>query len=204
VGNTHDIVMYEGAAKEITEADFNAALKFGHECCQPLIEAQKKLAASAGKKKRQIQVNIVPEEILNDAKGLAGDRIVPALLTPVKLAREAAVNAIFSEVGKKLVEKYGAEKVTDFVLKDASYYIQKENVRALILDQNKRLDGRAMETVRPISSEVGILPRAHGSAIFSRGETQAVTLATLGTGEDAQEFDSYTGGNTEKKIHPAL
>jgi polyribonucleotide nucleotidyltransferase len=200
VGNSHDIVMYEGAAKEITEADFNAALKFGHECCQPLIEAQKKLAAAAGKKKREIQVNIVPEEILNDAKSLAGDRIVPALLTPAKLAREAAVGAIFSEVGKKLVEKYGAEKVTDFVLKDASYYIQKENVRALILDQNKRLDGRAMETVRPISSEVGILPRAHGSAIFSRGETQAVTLATLGTGEDAQEFDSYTGGNTEKKF----
>src|SRR6267378_5323085 len=68
VGNENDIVMFEGSAKEITDADFNAALKFGHECCQPLIEAQKKLAASAGKKKRQIQVNIVPEEILNDAK----------------------------------------------------------------------------------------------------------------------------------------
>ncbi len=200
VGNSHDIVMYEGAAKEITEVDFNAALKFGHECCQPLIEAQQKLAAIAGKKKRDIKVNIVPEEIQNDAKSLAGDRIVPALLTPAKLAREAAVNAIFEEVGKKLVEKFGADKVTEFVLKDASYYIPKENVRALILDQNKRLDGRAMETVRPISSEVGILPRAHGSAIFSRGETQAVTLATLGTGEDAQEFDSYTGGNTEKKF----
>jgi polyribonucleotide nucleotidyltransferase len=116
------------------------------------------------------------------------------------LKREAAVSAIFEEVGKKLVEKFGAEKVTEFVLKDLQYYLQKENVRALILDQGKRLDGRAMETVRPIWSEVGLLPRAHGSAIFARGETQAVTLATLGTGEDAQEFDSYTGGNTEKKF----
>ena len=200
VGNTNDIVMYEGAAKEITEADFNAALKFGQQCCKPLIEAQQKLAASAGKKKREIKVNIVPEEILTEAKNLAGDRIVPALLTPGKLVREGAVNAIFEEVGKKLVEKFGAEKVTEFVLKDAAYYIQKENVRSLILDQGKRLDGRTMETVRPISSEVGILPRAHGSAIFARGETQAVTLATLGTNEDAQEFDSYTGGNTEKKF----
>jgi len=200
VGNTHDIVMYEGAAKEITDADFNAALKFGHECCQPLIEAQKKLAATAGKKKRDIKVNIVPEEILTEAKNLAGDRIVPALLTPGKLIREGAVNAIFEEVGKKLVEKFGAEKVTEFVLKDAAYYIQKENVRSLILDQGKRLDGRAMDVVRPIWSEVGVLPRAHGSAIFARGETQAVTLATLGTNEDAQEFDSYTGGNTEKKF----
>ncbi|HEX4646414.1 MAG TPA: polyribonucleotide nucleotidyltransferase, partial [Verrucomicrobiae bacterium] len=200
VGNTRDIVMYEGSAKEITEADFNAALKFGHECCQPLIEAQKKLIAAAGKKKREIKVNIVPDEILNEAKAIAGDRIVPALLTPVKLAREAAVSAIFEEVGKKLVEKFGEEKITEFVLKDIAYYIQKENVRSLILDGGKRLDGRGMDAVRAISSEVGILPRAHGSAIFARGETQAVTLATLGTGEDAQEFDSYTGGNTEKKF----
>jgi polyribonucleotide nucleotidyltransferase len=200
VGNTKDIVMYEGAAKEITEADFNAALKFGHECCQPLIEAQQKLAAIAGKKKRDIKVNIVPEEILLEAKKLAGDRIVPALLTPGKLVREAAVNAIFEEVGKKLVEKFGADKVTEFVLKDAAYYLQKENVRSLILDQGKRLDGRPTDGVRPIWCEAGILPRAHGSAIFARGETQAVTLVTLGTNEDAQEFDSYTGGNTEKKF----
>ena len=200
VGNTHDIVMYEGAAKEITEADFNAALKFGQECCQPLIEAQKKLAAVAGKKKREIKVNIVPDEILNEAKALAGNRIVPALLTPGKLAREAAVSAIFEEVGKKLVEKFGEEKVTEFVLKDIAYYLQKENVRSLILNQGKRLDGRSMDTVRPIWSEAGVLPRAHGSAIFARGETQAVTLATLGTGEDAQEFDSYTGGSNEKKF----
>ena len=200
VGNTHDIVMYEGAAKEITEADFNAALKFGQECCQPLIEAQKKLTAAAGKKKREIKVNIVPDEILSEAKALAGDRIVPALLTPGKLAREAAVGAIFEEVGKKLVEKFGEEKVTEFVLKDIAYYLQKENVRSLILNQGKRLDGRAMDTVRPIWSEAGVLPRAHGSAIFARGETQAVTLATLGTGEDAQEFDSYTGGSNEKKF----
>ena len=200
VGNTKDIVMYEGAAKEITEADFNAALKFGHECCQPLIEAQKKLMASAGKKKRDIKVNVVPDEVLAEAKALAGDRIVPALLTPGKLKREAAVSAIFEEIGKKLVQKFGAEKVTDFVLKDLVYYLEKENVRALILDQGKRLDGRPMDAVRQIWCEAGILPRAHGSAIFARGETQAVTLATLGTGEDAQEFDSYTGGSNEKKF----
>jgi polyribonucleotide nucleotidyltransferase len=200
VGNTQDIVMFEGSANEITEDDFKAALKFGHECCQPLIAAQKDLAARAGKTKRVITPNIVPEEILNEAKALAGGRIVTALLTTAKLAREAAVNAIFAEVGKKLVEKFGAEKVTEFVLKDAAYYIQKEAVRALILNDGKRLDGRGFDTVRPISGEVGILPRAHGSAIFTRGETQAVTLVTLGTSEDAQEFDSYTGGATEKKL----
>ena len=200
VGNEHDIVMYEGAAKEISEADFNAALKFGQECCLPLIAAQKELAAKAGKKKREITLNTVPKEILLEAKALAGDRFVPALLTPGKLARENACKAIQTEVGAKLTEKFGAEAVTEFVINDAFYYIQKEAVRGLILDSGKRLDGRDFDTVRPISSEVGILPRAHGSAIFARGETQAVTLATLGTGDDTQEFDSYTGGENEKKF----
>jgi polyribonucleotide nucleotidyltransferase len=200
VGNENDIVMYEGAAKEITEADFNAALKFGQECCRPLIAAQKELVAKAGKAKREIKLNVVPDGILQEAKKLAGDRFVPALLTPGKLARETAVKAIQDEVGAKLVEKFGAEKVTDFVVKDAFYYIQKEAVRSLILNSGKRLDGRNFDVVRPISSEVGILPRAHGSALFSRGETQALTLATLGTGDDVQEFDSYTGGENEKKF----
>lgn len=200
VGNATDIVMYEGAAKEITEADFNAALKFGQECCAPLIAAQKELAAKAGKKKREIKLNIVPDEILQEAKTLAGDRFVPALLQPGKLNREAACNAIKEEVGANLVEKFGAEKVTQFVINDAFYYIQKEAVRKLILENGKRLDGRDFDTVRPISSQVGILPRAHGSALFARGETQAVTLATLGTGDDVQEFDSYTGGENEKRF----
>jgi len=199
VGNEKDVVMYEGSAKEISEADFNAALRFGHDCCQPLIAAQKQLA-KAGKAKRQITLNIVPEEILKEAKALAGDRIVPALLTPGKLARETAVKVVFDDVGAQLVAKFGEEKVTEFVLKDAAYYIQKEAVRALILNSGKRLDGRGFEVIRPISSEVGLLPRAHGSALFCRGETQAVTLATLGTSEDAQEFDSYTGGENEKKF----
>jgi len=200
VGNETDLVMYEGSSKEISEADFNAALKFGHEAIQPAIVAQKELAARAGRPKRQITLNVVPEEVLKEAKTLAGDRIISALLTPGKLAREAAVAAITEEVGKKLVEKFGEEKVTDFVLKDAFYYIQKEAVRGLIMQQGKRLDGRDFDTVRPIVSEVGLLPRAHGSAMFQRGETQAVTLCTLGTGEDAQEFDAYTGGATEKKF----
>jgi polyribonucleotide nucleotidyltransferase len=200
VGNANDIVMYEGSAKEISEADFDAALKFGQEAIQPVIALQKELIAKVGKKKREITLNKASDEILQEAKKLAGDRFVPALLTPGKLAREAACKAIQDEVGAKLVEKFGAEKVTDFIVKDAFYYIQKEAVRSLILNSGKRLDGRAFDVVRPISSEVGILPRAHGSALFARGETQAITLVTLGTGDDVQEFDSYTGGDSEKKF----
>lgn len=200
VGNTADVVMFEGSSKEISEVDFVAALKFGHECCQPLIQAQKDLAARIGKKKRNIVVSVVPEEILNEAKALAGERLIPALLTHAKLEREAAVKAVTDEVGAKLVEKFGAEKVTDNVLKEAFYYIQKTTVRNLMMKEGKRLDGRGFDDIRPITSEVGVLPRAHGSSIFTRGETQSVSLVTLGTTEDAQEFDSYTGGETQKKF----
>jgi len=200
VGNEKELVMFEGSAKEISEADFNSALQFAHECCQPVIVAQKELAKRAGKAKRAITVNVVPEEILREAKTLAGDRMMPALVTPGKLAREAAVKALSEEIGARLVEKFGAEKVTEFVLKDAFYYLQKEAVRSLVLDNHKRMDGRGFEDVRSLTCEVGILPRAHGSAVFVRGETQAVVLATLGTTEDSQEFDSYTGGSSEKQF----
>jgi polyribonucleotide nucleotidyltransferase len=200
VGNDNDIVMYEGSASEITEADFNASLKFAQEAIQPLLAAQKELVAKAAKTKRAITLKIVPDEILAEAKALAGDRFVPALLTPGKLNREAACNAIKDEVGKKLVEKFGEEKVTPFVINDAFYYIQKEAVRKLILNDGKRLDGRGFDALRALSSETGILPRAHGSSMFVRGETQAIALVTLGTTEEAQEMDGYTGGETEKQF----
>jgi polyribonucleotide nucleotidyltransferase len=193
------LVMFEGSAKEISEADFNAALEFGQQACQPLINAQRELSSRGGKKKRDISTNIVPDEVLNEAKKLAGDRIVTALLTSGKLAREGAVKAVFDDVGAKLTEKFGAEKITPFVLKDVAYYIQKESVRGLLM-QGKRVDGRGLEDVRNILCEVGLIPRAHGSALFARGETQAVSLATLGTSEEAQEFDSYTGGEGQKKF----
>jgi polyribonucleotide nucleotidyltransferase len=200
VGTEKELLMFEGSAKEISEADFNAALQFGHDCCQPIIAAQKELAGRSGKPKRTIVTNVVSDEILSEAKALAGSRMMPALLTPGKLAREAAVKAVTDEVGAKLTEKFGAEKVTESVLQDTFYYVQKEAVRSLVLNDRKRMDGRGFGDIRPLVCEVGLLPRAHGSALFSRGETQALVLATLGTSEDAQEFDSYTGGESEKQF----
>ena len=101
-------------------------MRFAQDSCQPLIAAQKELPARGGKKKREITTNIVPEEILQAAKSLAGDRIVSALLIPGKLAREAAVKAIQEEVAVKLAEKFGPEKITEFVVDDAFYYIKKK------------------------------------------------------------------------------
>ncbi len=200
VGNETDVMMFEGSSQEIPEADFIAALKFGNEAVQPLLKAQRELAARLGKPKRQITTNVVPDDVLAAARAFTGDRIIPALLTHGKLDREVAVKAIETDMGARLVEKFGPEKVTDFVVKDAFYYIQKEAIRGLILNQGKRLDGRGFDDLRALSGEVGVLPRPHGSALFTRGETQALALTTLGTTEDVQEFDAYTGGSTEKKF----
>jgi polyribonucleotide nucleotidyltransferase len=200
VGSASDVVMFEGSAKEISEADFSEALKFALEHCQPAIAAQKELASRVGRPKRAITLKLVPEEVLKEAQALAGDRLVPALLTSGKLDREAACETLRTEIGKKLVEKFGAEKVTDYIVNEAFSLIQQTAVRSLILKESKRLDGRNLDQLRPIGIEVASFPRSHGSSVFCRGETQAVALATLGTTEDSQEFDAYTGGTTEKQF----
>src|SRR5438552_3117949 len=159
VGMEKEPLMFEGSAKEISDSDFTAALQFGHDCCRPVIAAQKELAGRSGKPKRTIVTNQVPDEILSEAKALAGDRIVPALLTHAKLAREAAVEVVTDEVGARLVEKFSAEKVTEFVLQDTFDYLQKEAVRGLVLDDQKRMDGRGFDDIRALVCEVGLLPR---------------------------------------------
>ena len=200
VGNESDMVMYEGSAQEIREDDFLAALEFGQKCCVPMIAAQKELVEKIGKPKRRVEIPQVPDEVLAEAQSLAGDRVIPALLTPGKLEREAAWNTMAEEIGAALREKHGEELVSEAVLKDTFYQIQKSAVRSLILDKGKRLDGRAFDDLRAISGRVGLLPRVHGSALFTRGETQALVQTTLGTEDDAQAFDSYSGGGEEKQF----
>ena len=114
------------------------------------------------------------------------------------MARSKAVGGLRDEVKAAVLEKF--PEADKFAINQAFDYVQKKSFRSNILDKQKRVDGRGYDDLRKITCEVGVLPRAHGSAIFQRGETQAVTLATLGTGDDAQEFDSYTGGETEKKF----
>ena len=198
VGNAKEVVMFEGTAKEISEEDFNAALQFAHESCQPMIKAQQDLVAKAGKTKREIEVMTIPDEVLSEASNLIKARMAEAMVIQGKSEREDACRALSKEMSAALLDKFGAEVFTDYVKSEIKYQIQKAVARDLMLNQGKRLDGRNFDEVRSISSEVGLLPRAHGSALFTRGETQALTQVTLGTTEDSQDFDSYTGGPTEK------
>ena len=165
-----------------------------------MIAAQKELVAQAGRPKRTIKVMGVTDEIMQTARTILGDRLALALLIAGKLDREAACDALCEEMAAKLLETHEATQVTEPIVKETFYQLQKEAVRRLILKDGKRLDGRGFDQVRSLSSEVGVFPRAHGSAIFTRGETQVAALATLGTTEDAQEFDAYTGGATQKQF----
>ena len=200
VGNESDVVMFEGSADEIPEADFIEALKFGQESIAPIIKAQKELCDAVGKSKREFTLRVVESDVQEAAQAIISDRITDALLIQAKLEREAACNALKDEMAEKLKEQFDEGTLTDFIINEAFYSIQKATVRKLVLDDGKRPDGRGFDDLRQLTSEAGMIPRTHGSGLFSRGETQGLSLVTLGTTDDTQSYDAYTGGPNEKRF----
>src|SRR6266436_1233527 len=198
VGLENDVIMIEGAANELPEADFLKAFEFAHEQTREMIRIQKELAAMVGKPKREAQLLQVNQELLDIAYRVAGDRIERALYTEGKIARAKAVDALRDEVKMAILEKN--PEADPFAISQAFDYVQKKAFRVSILEKQKRVDGRSYADLRPISCEVGVLPRAHGSAIFQRGETQALALATLAPIEEAQMIDAYGGGERSKRF----
>jgi polyribonucleotide nucleotidyltransferase len=198
VGDGEQVIMIEGAANELPEEEFKNALDFALEQSRIVIAAQNELIAKAGKPKREWTPFTVDQGMLEIAYQVAGDRIEAALYTPSKVARGKAVGALKEEVKSKILEKYPA--ATSFEISQAFDYLQKKAFRVSILDKQKRCDGRGLFDLRQLSSETSVLPRAHGSALFARGETQAMALATLGTTDEAQMIDGYGGGETTKSF----
>jgi polyribonucleotide nucleotidyltransferase len=198
VGNENDVVMIEGSADELAEEEFVKALEFAQGFVREIIAMQKELTASAGKPKRNPELLTVRDDLLEIAYQVAGDRIEAALYTPGKVARSKAVDALSNEVKQAILAKY--PDATPFEISQAFDYLQKKAFRISILDKKVRCDGRGFFDIRPLSAEVGLLPRSHGSALFQRGETQAVALATLASSEEAQMIDAYTGGELSKRF----
>ena len=198
VGTENDVIMIEGSAKEMPEAEFVKALEFAHGHAREMIRIQKELAAIVCKPKRDVELFKVDQELLDIAYRVAGDRIQEALYTEGKMARAKAVDALREEVKTAILEKH--PDADAFTITQAFDYVQKKAFRVSILEKQKRVDGRGYGDLRPISCEVGVLPRAHGSAIFQRGETQALALATLAPIEEAQMIDAYGGGEQSKRF----
>ncbi len=198
VGMENDVIMIEGAANQIPEADFVKALEFAHGQAREMIRIQKELASQIAKPKREMPLLNVKPELLEIAYQVAGDRIEGALYTPGKVARAKAIEALREEVKMAILEKH--PETDAFSISQAFDHVQKKAFRISILDKKKRVDGRGYQDLRPITCEVGVLPRAHGSAIFQRGETQALALVTLAPIEEAQNIDAYGGGITSKRF----
>ncbi len=198
VGDGEQVIMIEGAANELPEADFIKALDVARDAVRIIIEAQRELVAKVGKQKREVPLLSVDEALLEIAYKIAGDRIEGALYTSGKVARGKAVGALKEEVRIAILEKFPA--ATPFEISQAFDYLQKKAFRVSSLDRQQRCDGRALKELRQLSSETNLLPRTHGSALFQRGETQALALVTLGTVDEGQTIDAYGGGETNKRF----
>ncbi len=198
VGNKTEVVMIEGAANELPEAEFVKALHFAQAEVAKLVVAQEELTKLAGKAKREVPLMLVKDELLEIAYAVAGDRIEGALYTPSKVARGKAVGALKDEVAEAIKAKF--PEATSFEVSQAFDYLQKKAFRISILDKKNRCDGRGIDQLRQLSGEASVLPRTHGSASFTRGETMALSIATLAPADEAQEMDTYAGGPESKRF----
>jgi polyribonucleotide nucleotidyltransferase len=188
-GNEDAILMVESGGKEISEEQMLEALAFGHERCKELARIQKDLVARAAKPRWPFEAAGVDPALQARVKELASAKVVQALSVHEKQARAKALDAIFEEICSAV----GGDETQRAKVREAFEKVEKSEVRRLIVEKGIRVDGRSVKEVRPIWSEVEYLPRAHGSALFTRGETQALVSATLGTKDDEQKIESFEG-----------
>jgi polyribonucleotide nucleotidyltransferase len=191
-GTADAVLMVESEAKELPEDVMLGAVMFGHRHFQPVIEAIIKLAEKAAKEPRDLKT-IDNAALEKEMLGLAEQDLRKAYAIAVKQERYAAVDAVKAKVMAHYFPEGQEPKYDKLRVADVFKEIEAKIVRWNILDTGKRIDGRDVKTVRPILAEVGVLPRAHGSALFTRGETQGLVVATLGTGEDEQYVDALSG-----------
>src|SRR6266702_1548638 len=195
-GTEEAVLMVEAGGKEIAEDQMLEALAFGHEQCKQLARIQKELMAQAAKPRWAFDAQAGADPALQSkVQQVATPRVVEALAIHQKQARAEALTAAFEATWIHLVTVDHVADEPSMKAKAHEYFekVEKTEVRRLIVDKGIRVDGRSVKEVRPIWSEVGYLPRAHGSALFTRGETQALVAATLGTKNDEQKMESFEG-----------
>jgi len=189
-GSGTGVVMVEGSSQKASEKDMLDAIFCGHEAMQPIIAIQTELKEACGKEKRAFNPPEKDDELVKLVESRAATPIREAVLIPEKMPRYAALRTVKAEIFEGLGEDYAERKKEVYeILGD----LQKSTCRNLILDENRRIDNRAFDEIRPITCEVGILPRPHGSALFTRGETQVLGVMTLGSGQDEQRIETLNG-----------
>ena len=189
-GSRTGVVMVEGGSLKASEKDMLDAIFFGHTAMQPIIDMQVELKEACGKAKREFTPPEKDAELVQLVEGQAATPIREAVLIPEKMERYATIRKVKAEIFEGLGEDYAERKKEVYeILSD----LQKSTCRNLILEEDRRIDNRAFDEIRPITCEVGILPRPHGSALFTRGETQVLGVMTLGSGQDEQRIETLSG-----------
>lgn len=197
-GSETAILMVEGGAQEVPEEDVLDAIMFGHETIKELVAFQKKIIEEVGKLKRTLIFPEIPEEIKTAIYAYAERPLKEAIFNPDKLTREAHMEEVRKEAETHFKEIY-PENGSDIT--ECLNHLTKEIVRHMISVDKIRPDGRALDEIRPISCEVGLLPRVHGSALFTRGQTQALTITTLAPMSETQIIDDLTQETEKRYIH---
>ena len=195
VANEESVVMLEAGSDGISEEKMVEAIQFGHESIKPILVAQKELRDKAGKPKREdITIAGTNEELYEKIKASHGDKLKKVLQISEKQQRIEGIDALVKELVDQ--EDPDGEKGLAADINGAIHDVEKDIVRDIILNDKKRIDGRKFDEIRDLSSEINILPSTHGSALFTRGETQALSVLTLGTTSDEQRIDALEGETT--------
>jgi len=189
-GSEDAIIMVEGSAKEAREDEILEAILFGHQSLKPVIDLQKEMKAAFGVSPRAFELQKPEEGIYEKVEAVASEKLRDIFHITEKGTRRERLE----EILQLLYEELGAEEESSQrMIKIAFEEVYRKLIRKLILEQRQRIDGRGLSQIRPISCEVGILPRTHGSALFTRGETQVLAVVTFGTSEDEQKINSLLG-----------
>ena len=200
-GTKDAIMMVEAGASVITEQEMLGAIMFGHEEIKKIVAFIESIQAEIGKPKAQIELEKIPEEIDSAVRKYADKKMDYVLEAFERYEREAREEALNEDVLNHFADDFNdVEKKTKFIM-DSLYYLKKEKVRAKILNDGVRPDGRQLTEIRPIWCEVGILPRVHGSAVFTRGQTQALTTCTLGTISEVQKLEGLDEDYYKRYMH---
>jgi len=189
-GTADAIMMVEGGANELTEDQMLEALETAHREIKKIVALVNELVAKVGKPKRPVKIVELDKDLAKQVAELAMDSLMTAIVIPDKMERQRTLDALLDEIKQKLKND---EPTRNLQIATIFFSIEKDEVRKMLLEKNVRADGRKPDQIRPISSVVGMLPRTHGSALFTRGETQALVVATLGTSVDEQRVDSLEG-----------
>ncbi len=202
-GTMAKIAMIEAGADEIPDETMLEAIKKAHVEIKKICEFITKMKNEIGKPKFEYTHFTVDEEVYKIIREEFGNRMKADVQTPDKPERDAKIDQFTADVQNWYTEKFGEEKAEEDkkAIADAIYKLEKKTVRQLILEEQKRVDGRGIYDIRPLSCEVGVLPRTHGSAVFSRGRTQVMSIVTLGTASEEQVLDGLDTEESKRYIH---